>query len=102
MTYSPAALGGMALALLLAAATNLRAELIHWSYNWSRTPSEIHADPPGTGYITLSDEKLHTASGNSDIVATNLLTYSKADVNHPETFTNKQYTLALFLQDNAS
>jgi hypothetical protein len=102
MTYSPAALGGAALALLLAAAADLRAEMIHWSYNWSRSPTDITADSPGTGFISLSDEKLGTATGDSDIVATNLLTHSTADTDNPDHFTAKAYTLGLFLLDKAS
>src|SRR4051794_11074935 len=90
---------GIALLALLAAATHARADLISWNYNWARSPDVIHADAPGTGYITLTDEQLHTATGDSDIVATNLRTYSSAAPETPDTFTAKAYTLSLFLQD---
>src|SRR5207253_3237971 len=50
-------------------------------------------------YITLTDEQLTKAAGSSDIVATNLNVFSNANPNHPATFTNKGYTLTLFLLD---
>jgi hypothetical protein len=102
MSYSANTLAGAVLALLLTAGGNLHAEFIHWNYNWSRSPDVVHADSPGTGYIALTDESQHSAIGNSDIVATNLRTYSTAPPSAPDRFTNKNYTLNLFLVDQAS
>jgi hypothetical protein len=99
MKRSSYSLGGLALALLFAVPTAGRADLIAWSYNWSRSPSEIHADAPGTGYITLTDESMKNAVGNSDIVATNLKTYSSATIANKDLFTAKPYSLTLNLQD---
>ncbi|MBI1917154.1 MAG: PEP-CTERM sorting domain-containing protein [Planctomycetes bacterium] len=87
---------------LLAPAAAVRAEFIPWQYNWSRSPAIVPADAPGTGYIKLTDESLHSASGDSDIVATNLNVVSTAPPNHPDVFTNKPYTLTLFLLDTTS
>jgi hypothetical protein len=102
MRHTPAALCGTALALLLAAATPSRAEFIHWSYNWSRSPDVIHADSPGTGTITLTDESLKSVVGDSFIVATNLRTSSTATRSNPDRFTAKPYTLNLFVLDETS
>jgi hypothetical protein len=102
MNRSPVARGGIALALLLALAGSARADFVHWMYNWSRSPAKVYADSPGTGYITLTDESLHTAVGDSDVVATNLRTFSTAPPGHPDTFTAKAYSLTLYLKDLAS
>ena len=90
------------LALLLAAGS-VQADYISWSYSWSRNPMEVHADSPGTGTISLTDEgQLQHVVGNSDVVATNLRTTSTALPGSPDNFTNAGYTLSLFLQDGAS
>jgi hypothetical protein len=88
--------------VLLAGAHRARADQILWKYNWSRSPDVVHADEPGTSYITLTDEQLKSAVGDTDVVATNLRTYSTAPGDKPDTFTAKAYTLSLFLQDEAS
>jgi hypothetical protein len=102
MKLSPLALAGTALVLLLVPLRAARADLVPWMYNWSRSPSEIHADAPGTGYITLTDESLKGAVGNSDIVATNLRTFSTATHAKPDVFTAKTYSLDLYLLDTES
>src|SRR5262245_56434838 len=84
---------GIALLTLLAGAPRARADQILWNYNWSRSPGVLQADAPGTGYITLTDESLKSAIGDSDIVATNLRTYSTATDANPDVFTAKPYTL---------
>ena len=66
------------------------------------SPGIVYSDNSQTTYITLTDQLLATAAGNSDIVATNLRTYSDASPETPATFTNKAYTLSLFLQDVSS
>ncbi|HWG41866.1 MAG TPA: hypothetical protein VN688_03700 [Gemmataceae bacterium] len=102
MNYSPLALVGATWMLFCIGAADARAELIQWSYSWSRTPTEVHADSPGSGYIALTDQGLKSAAGNSYLVATNLQAHSTAPSAHPDTFTNKTYTLGLFLQDQDS
>jgi hypothetical protein len=87
---------------VLCFAAGARAELIQWSYNWSRSPAQVYADSPGTGYISLTEEGLKSAAGNSYLVATNLQAHSTATVDNPDVFTNKTYTLSLYLQDAAS
>lgn len=105
MKASPLTLGTVALALALATAPEARADLIPWMYAWTAspgpttTPDRINADAPGTGYITLTDEPLRTAVGESDIVATNLRAHSTAPANAPDRFTNAGYNLGLYLYD---
>jgi hypothetical protein len=100
MRIPPVLLCGVSLTLALAG--NARADLIHWTATWSRSPSEIPADSPGTGKITLSDTGSETYAGSSDMVATNLATSSTATADKPDAFTNKNYTLDLTLTDQAS
>ena len=83
-------------------ARSARAEFIPWKYNWTRNPAKIMADEPGTSYIELSDERLSQATGSTDVVATNLRVVSTVIPTpaHPhDTFTNKGYSLTLFLLD---
>ena len=102
MRTTPAKLCGVALAFLMATSTVARADLVHWSYSWSRSPSEVMADPPGTSSISLTDESLQQVVGNSDIVSTNLRTNSTAPDAKPDHFTAKPYVLSLTLTDEAS
>jgi hypothetical protein len=102
MKLSPAGRGGLALALLLAVTTAGRADPISWSYSWSNSPTQINADTPGGGYLTLSNETTKTAVGDSDVVATNIQGHSSATGGQVDTFTHKTYTLGLTLTDQAS
>jgi hypothetical protein len=79
-----------------------RADLIPWVYSWSSNPSVIHADAPGKSYVTLTDEPVELAVGESDIVATNLRTFSTAPANSPDHFTHAGYSLKVYLYDPAS
>jgi hypothetical protein len=102
MRYLPAALVGAAWALLFFGTAGARAELIQWRYSWSNSPTKVYADSPGTGYISLTDGGLKSAGGSSYLVATNLQAHSTASVQDPDVFTNKTYTLSLFLEDKDS
>jgi len=102
MKLSPVVLGGTACVLLFFGTAGARAELIQWTYNWSRSPTTVMADSPGTGYISLTNEGMKSAAGNSYLVATNLQAHSTAPVNNPDVFTNKTYSLSLYLQDQSS
>ena len=92
----------VAVAALFFVAKPAFADFVTWTYNFGRSPVAVAADTGGTGGITLTDEQTHTADGTSDIVATNLRAFSDAPRNKPDRFTNKPYTLSLFLEDNAS
>lgn len=98
MKFSAATLSGVVVALLVHA-TCVRADLIPWLYTWSRSPVQVHADAPGTGYITLTDESIKPAVGDSNLVATNLRTYSTATNENKDLFTNKPYSLTLTIVD---
>jgi hypothetical protein len=75
----------------------VRAEfIVDWGYNWDRTPPVITA---GTGGVTLTNEPAVTAAGSSDVVATNLRTFSEAVSNHPDTISNGNYTLSVKITD---
>jgi hypothetical protein len=93
---------GMTFTWMLVAGTAARADLVPWSYNWSPKDPAVFADSPGTGKITFTNEPSGNAVGTSDIVATNLKTFSTADPATPDTFTNKGYTLFLTLTDKPS
>jgi hypothetical protein len=88
-----------ALALFLGGAAAVRADVIHWSYQWDRTPLAVSA---GTGGIGLTSEPLTHAAGPSDIVATNLNVFSAANPATPDAISNGNYTLTLTLTDDAS
>jgi hypothetical protein len=103
MTNAPATRVAAVLALILVSAPAARADWIPWTYSWSNSPQNILADSPaGGGRISLTDEATRSVIGNSDIVATNLRTYSSAPPSAPDTFTNKPYTLTLNLTDSTS
>jgi hypothetical protein len=91
-----------ALCLILVAGSFARADFVNWSYNWTHSPVVVAADTGGTGGVTLTNHQGGTGSGNSDIVATQITTFSSASVNTPDRFTNKNYSLMLDLTDLAS
>jgi hypothetical protein len=102
MTFARVPVFGIALLVTLTGAATAHADQIVWNYNWSSSPGIVYSDNSQTTYITLTNQQLATAAGNSDIVATNLRTYSTASPETPATFTAKAYTLSLTLQDVAS
>ena len=87
-----------ALAAVLAAGTQARAGLITWGYNWDRSPVSVAA---GSGGVSFTNEPPNTATGNSDIVATNLQVFSSALDGTPDKFgpTNGHYALTITLND---
>jgi hypothetical protein len=88
--------------VLLGNAAGVRADPVQWSYSWTSTPGNILANAPGTGYVSLTDEKSVQAEGSTDIVATNLKTHSTAPYNNPDVFTNAGYAVTLTITDQAS
>ena len=100
MKTSPLALVGAALIVCLWTGA-AHADPIQWSYDWSRTPSQVFSDN-GKSRIALTDESPRSVVGDSAIVATNLDTFSTAPRRHPDTFTDRQYALGLHLVDQAS
>jgi len=94
---------GLALASLFFGAATSRASTFAWSYNWSRAPVDVTADVSAMGHVHLTDEPLRSVDrDHSDVVATNLSTFSDAPSTNVATFTHRTYTLTMFLQDTAS
>jgi hypothetical protein len=102
MRFPAKRLYAAAIALCLLAGARARADFVGWEYNWTPSATEILADNPTTGKILLSNEPGGSAVNNSYIVATNIKTASTADPATPATFTNKPYSLALVILDDAS
>jgi hypothetical protein len=88
--------------LLLIFDSPARAEFITWGYDWTRSPVTIAADKGGTGGITLTVQPAAQASGTSDIVATNIGTFSSASSTKPDHFTNQAYKLMLAITDQSN
>jgi hypothetical protein len=86
----------------LAATPAVRADWIPWTYSWSNSPQTIVADGGTGGSIALTNEPTLSAVGNTDIVATNIRTFSSASPGTPDKFTSKAYTLTLTLTDSTS
>jgi hypothetical protein len=99
-----AAFGGAALALMLVLSPQAHADEIHWSYSWSNSPAEISSsNNNGAGKIILTDEDLQPAVGGTDVVAANITVASTATSSKTaDQFTNTQYTLTMFILDEAS
>ena len=74
--------------LLLVSASQVRAGNINWSYNWTPGSLALYGDAGTTGgYVAFTDEPSGSATGSSDVVATNLRTVSKASPDTPDGFT---------------
>jgi hypothetical protein len=89
------------LTVLLLGATNARASLIQWGYDWNASPSFVTA---GTGKVTLSNEPYRTAKGDSNVVASNLQVFSTAAPATPDEFglSDGKYSTTVSLKDVAS
>jgi hypothetical protein len=102
MRYPAPRLYAAAMALCLFAGGAARADFIDWGYNWTPSSTEIFADVPAKGKVTLSNEPAGSASGDSFIVATNIKTASSAPSSDPAVFTDRPYSLTLTIFDEAS
>ena len=100
---------GLFLSLFLALTPSIRADVIHWDYDWARSPNQVSADPlgphsAGTGSILFFPAKAGSADNSTDIVAFNMSTISSAPdaSNNPDRFTSRPYTLSVTITDAAS
>jgi hypothetical protein len=91
---------GIALALLVLTASG-RADTI-WSYDWTPSSSKVNANAGGPGYLTLTNEPDHTATGSSNTVITNIQAASTASSSNPATFNQVPISFALQLEDATS
>jgi hypothetical protein len=98
----PPSLFAAALAAALLTQTAARASFVPWTYNWSRSPVAVSANGGGTGGLTLTDEPLNHADGTSDVVATNIRSFSSAARPHPDSFNHATYALSMQLTDVTS
>jgi hypothetical protein len=92
-----------------AQADQVPAPKVAYLYNWEPLAgiSRAVSSDDGTGTVLFTDEPKGSATGNSDIVATNLTVASVADPNSPEHIGSKNpadgdYALQLTLTDKAS
>jgi hypothetical protein len=80
-------------------------DLVEWSYSWSHNyaSGSIPADSPGTGGVSLTKEQTRDATGSSDVVATNLRTFSTATASSADKLnSNGSYELTITITDKAS
>ncbi|HTU92926.1 MAG TPA: hypothetical protein VMF69_22790 [Gemmataceae bacterium] len=92
---------GIALALLLLTNASAHADII-WSYNWTPSTTQIVANAGGSGYLSLTNEPSHSATGSSNTVITNIQAVSTAPSSNPATFNQVPISFTLQLQDAAS
>jgi len=91
------AAGAFLFVCALACPASARADLIPWTYSWSPSSSTVAATS-GPGGITLTNEPLVAAQGDSDVVATSLRTFASG----PSVFSAAAYSLTMQLTDTLS
>ena len=92
----------VALVLLLGAGVraDLTPETVQWTYNFTPGAPAVTADGNPNAGVSFTNEKPKTATGSSDIVATNLRVFSASPGNSPDHLTsNGAYTLTLVLAE---
>ncbi len=92
----------LAITCLLFVTTSLRADAIQWSYSWTRNPLSVASNGTGTGGISLTLGQGLPMTGDSDITAVNLSTFSSAPSGTTDTFTKSHFSLGLTITDTAS
>jgi hypothetical protein len=93
---------GATLGMLILAGVQARGEPIAWDYSWEPSSLVVAADGGGTGGVSLTVQAPVSAAGPSDIVASNLRTFSSAPVTTPDSIAQGNYSLALTLTDTTS
>jgi hypothetical protein len=102
MKRSLAHLLATSLGLLVFAGTQAQAGFVGWDYSWTPSSLVVPADSGGTGGVSLTFMALAHADGPSDVIATNIRTFSSAPRTTPDVITNGTYSLTLNLVDSAS
>ena len=90
------------LGLLVIAGVQARADFVGYDYSWSPSTLVVAADSGGTGGVSMTFQAQAHADGPSDVVATNLRTFSSAPRQSPDTISNGAYALTMNLTDSAS
>jgi hypothetical protein len=91
-----------ALLSVLGLVATAQADPISWGFDWRPNNPVITANLPGTGGITLTDEPTGTLDGPSDLIVTNITTFSSAQADNPDQVSSGAYSLTLHLTDFAS
>jgi hypothetical protein len=102
MKRSLFSLWGTALGLLFFAAANAQASFVAYNYSWAPNSLVVAADSGGTGGISMTLQQDQRAEGSSDVIATNLRTFSSAPRTTPDQVARGSYSLTLTLTDVAS
>jgi hypothetical protein len=103
LLFFASAAGLLCLAGSQARASQTQTPPIAWSYNFTPTQSFVSANSPGTGTVTFTNGPTQGASGNSDVVVTNLRTSSTASLSAPDSLTSSgAYSISMMLKDTAS
>jgi hypothetical protein len=103
LLFFASAAGLLCLAGSQAQASQTQTPAVQWSYNFTPSQSFVSADTPGTGTVTFTNGLTQSASGNSDVVVTNLRTSSTSPVSAPDTLTsNGAYSVSMTVTDAAS
>jgi hypothetical protein len=95
----------IALALVLSFGAGVRADqltpdTVRWTYNFTPGAPAVTADGNPNAGVSFTNEKPKTATGSSDIVATNLRVFSASPNTSPDHLTsNGAYTFTLVLTE---
>jgi hypothetical protein len=90
---------GVLSAAVLSGAGQCRADFVPWSYNFTPSALVIPADNHGTGGLALTNEPANRADGTSDVVITNVRTFSSALRSGPDQFAHADFGFSLVLTD---
>jgi hypothetical protein len=93
---------GASLGLLLLAGVQAQADPVGWDYSWAPSSLVVAADSGGTGGVSMTLQATTHADGPSDVIATNLRTFSSAPRTTPDSIAHGDYSLTLTLTDSAS
>jgi hypothetical protein len=102
MKFSLTHLLAASVGLLLLGGMQAQADPVGWDYSWSPGSLVVAADSGGTGGVSMTLQNQTHADGPSDVIATNLRTFSSAPRTTPDSIAHGDYTLTMTLTDSAS
>jgi hypothetical protein len=83
-------------------ASNLHAEPVAWDYSWVRNSSVIPSDPGTFGAIAMQDAPSGHEVGPALLTVTRLQPFSSASDAAPDPFSNRPFSLAVRLTNDAT
>jgi hypothetical protein len=93
----------LAVVLCLAITSPTRAGLVQWSYTTTPGTSTVSADGASpVGNVQLTGGGAPAVAGPSSIVLASLSSFSTVDHSHPETFTNRPWSINVTISDTHS